>query len=163
MWIGVLGCFGRETIFGPLRLVLVIMRLTMRDQEQGEGELPCASNRDESSFKHLSLMHMHIIQTTIFIEISQFNFLTTFNMLLHSTFIPRMGTRRKHNGICPMKSLESLVCKSLGGKHKQVDNSNIMQRLSESDSKIYINFEFCEGKIINISKTHLSTKPSNLC
>ena len=35
--------------------------------------------------------------------------------------------------------------------------------LIESDLELYIVFEFCEGKIINIWKTHWSTKPSNLC
>lgn len=45
MWIGTLGCFGGETIFGPLRLVLV-MRLTIQDWGQGDGGLPCASTQE---------------------------------------------------------------------------------------------------------------------
>ena len=35
--------------------------------------------------------------------------------------------------------------------------------LSENDSKQYTNFEICENKDHEISKTHCSTKPSNLC
>ena len=33
--------------------------------------------------------------------------------------------------------------------------------LSESDSKLYTNFDFCEKNMIGILKTYLSTKPSN--
>ena len=38
-------------------------------------------------------------------------------------------------------------------KHGQVYNFITCIGLIESDSKIYINFEFCDGKIINISKS----------
>ena len=35
--------------------------------------------------------------------------------------------------------------------------------LTESDLERYTNFKFCEGKFMNIFKTHRSTKPNNLC
>ena len=41
----------------------------------------------------------------------------------------------------------------IGHKHNQVHNSITLHKLSESDSKLYTNFEFCEGK----NHTHLKT------
>ena len=51
----------------------------------------------------------------------------------------------------------------IGHKHDQVHNSITLHKLSESDSKLYTNFEFCEGKNHTHLKTYWSTKPSNLC
>ena len=41
-------------------------------------------------------------------------------------------------------------------------NPNLCLVLSESDSKLHTNLELCEGIIIDIAKTYLSTKPNNL-
>ena len=50
----------------------------------------------------------------------------------------------------------------MGHKHGQVHNSITLDKLSESDSKLYTKFVFVKEKITNTWKTHWSTKSNNL-